>query len=111
MLRILNAYVSAEDKNKIKEEWEKLCLVCAERRFYLTGDKYSIHTQSIKWLIERISKDAQLKGILGLGSSEQIIEGIKDIIARKNAEIADGNDNSTYESNFENSDKSNNYRR
>ncbi|STX51274.1 Uncharacterised protein [Legionella busanensis] len=87
-LRILYSYAERGDEIGAKKSWDELCLVCAERRFCPLGNKYSIDTHSAKWLIKHVEGDEQLQKILGIKSSDLVIEQVQDIIMKKNAELA-----------------------
>ncbi|MBN9228272.1 MULTISPECIES: hypothetical protein [Legionella] len=59
-LKTLYSSLWTEDKKHTAKTFEELCRVCCERRFYLGGDKYSVHTESAKWLINRICANDEI---------------------------------------------------
>ncbi|WP_454782571.1 hypothetical protein [Legionella sp. WA2022007384] len=93
-LRTLYSYLSTEDQANAKRTLEDLCKTCCERRFYLSGNKYSTHIQSAKWLVERIGTNddigEDLRKLLGVKTIDlhEIKSKVQNIISGKNENCA-----------------------
>ncbi|MCE0723478.1 hypothetical protein [Legionella resiliens] len=88
-LRTLYSYLSAGDTEHATKTFEKLCQVCCERRFYLGGDKYSVHNQSAQWLINRICADDDIgedfRKLLGVQNSntDEVTKIVRNTLSGK----------------------------
>ncbi|WP_133141382.1 hypothetical protein [Legionella moravica] len=93
-IRALCSYAQRGDQANAKKAFESLCLTCCERRLKIPGRaKYSSDTQSVHWLMNKLSSDDRtvntLRGILGI-EPEQLKDKVDAIVARGNQQSAPG---------------------